>query len=56
MEPMVLETITRILQRSVATMEHAAPYSNLEVEKMGLEPTALCLQSRCSTIELRPQQ
>lgn len=112
MEPMVLETITRILQRSVATMEHAAPYQifgvscdlfrikplqrhwpslvqfssnsprdlwasktflsfytkmpkvppndlnsrNSEVEKMGLEPTAICLQSRRSTIELRPQQ
>lgn len=31
MEPMVLETITRILQRSVATMEHAAPYQIFEI-------------------------
>lgn len=29
---------------------------NSEVEKMGLEPTTICLQSRRSTIELRPQQ
>lgn len=29
---------------------------NSEGEKMGLEPTTICLQSRRSTIELRPQQ